>query len=311
MPAEPYDRSPSTARVLPLHRDRRDDPPALLLGAQLRRMREERRLTLEAAAAFIRGSASKVSRMERAESAVSERDVWDLVEGYGSPADERAEINELLRRVRRDQGKKEYSDVTPGFLRRLVRLEQRAVRVFSYEPYAVPGLLQTPEYARAMVLSELADEDGRADEALVERHVFARRNRWADFRDAGGAELLVIMDERALHWSVSDDAVMAGQLRRLLDLAETDGISIRVIPRDGGFRAPAPLAFTHLVLPDRPQQVQVVYVEKIDGADYCTDEARLEKYRARMERAMGLALSWEDSAHLMRRLVREKEAGER
>ncbi|MCX4659142.1 helix-turn-helix domain-containing protein [Streptomyces uncialis] len=307
MSAEQHRQPPAIARVLALQQER-DDAPAILLGMHLRRLREDRGLTLADAGPLIRASQSKISRMERAESTVREPDVWDLVKAYGAPPSERTEINELLRQVRKERGKPSHSDITPGFLRRLVTMEQSSTEVFAYESNAVPGLLQTPEYARAMVAGVLADEHGVVqDEFMVERYVFARGDRWADFRETGG-KVVAILDELALLRPVGDVRVMAEQMRYLLAAGGSDKVSIRVIPLDRGYAMGSTAPFTRLLLPAHPRAKKVVYVEQPASAHYHLGEARLDEYQAQIDRAMRLALYWKDSKVVLEKAAERYEA---
>ena len=126
----------------------------MLVGAQLRRLREDKGITRAEAGYTIRASESKMSRLELGRVAFKERDVSDLLMLYGVTNPEaRDAVLALLEDANRPGWWREYEDVMPGWFQNYVGLEAAAQILRTYETHFVPGLLQTPEYARAVLAS--------------------------------------------------------------------------------------------------------------------------------------------------------------
>jgi len=124
----------------------------LVLGSQLRQLRESRGITAEQAAESIRGSHSKISRMEHGRVGFKERDVGDLLTLYGvTDSEERAALLNLAREANTPGWWHAYSDILPSWLEPYVGLEAAASVIRTYEVQLVPGLLQTEDYARALI----------------------------------------------------------------------------------------------------------------------------------------------------------------
>ncbi|WP_330333842.1 DUF5753 domain-containing protein [Streptomyces sp. NBC_00536] len=277
-------------------------PASRLLGERLRRLREDQQLSLVDAAALIRGSASKLSRLERGESPAKTNDVWDLVRHYGLPADEYDEIHELLDQVRLERRGRKYEDLTPDFLRRLISLEAQAKRICAYETHVVPGLLQTKEYARVLV--GLATE---ADPVEISRHVRVREERQRLLNRPHRPELIMILDESVLYRPVGGPRVMRDQMRHLKSFA-SDGSTdahIRILRFDHNEVGTAPgFPVTHLQFVDGGP-AELVYVEQLESADYVTAPARVRRYREVMDHLMERALPWQESVDFLDERIRE------
>ncbi|MFF2848772.1 helix-turn-helix domain-containing protein [Streptomyces sp. NPDC058001] len=280
--------------------------PARQLGDLLRQWRTERNLSLREAAPFIRGSVSKISRLERGEySLPKERDVWDLVRGYGVPESEHDDVHELLRQTRLERKGLRYSDVTPGYLRRLVSLEASATRILTYQSHVVPGLLQIRDYARLLVKAAMPD----ADSVTIERHVRDRLVRAELFDDAQRPEVVVVIDESVLRRNMGDPAMMCEQLKHLRRAAdeETSHVSIHIIPFDGDGASRAPsFPLTHLHLADGGP-TEVVYVEHMESAEYITHPKKLAQYRTVVTELMGHALSRSESIAFLDDMIQRYE----
>jgi transcriptional regulator with XRE-family HTH domain len=284
---------PRAASVTPLSRQQpQPETAARLLGERLRRLRVERGVTLGEAAAVIRGSAAKISRLERAINPAKERDVRDLASHYGASPEHRAEIEYLLYQAQNGAWYKQYSDVTPGFLRRLISLEQGAERIIVYEAFAVPGLLQTHDYARAVVEAALPHD------VANERRVALRMERQRILNQPDRPDVTALLDQGVLMRPRGGPAVMGRQLEHLLKLGRTPGINIRVVEFDNSGDVSPPYPITHLRLRDGGPP-EVVYVESIDSANYLTRPAETETYRLVLNRLMGAAARRQRSEKLL------------
>ncbi|MGH9828060.1 MAG: Scr1 family TA system antitoxin-like transcriptional regulator, partial [Blastocatellia bacterium] len=124
----------------------------LVLGNQLHRLRELRGISAEQAAEAIRGSHSKISRMEHGRVGFKERDVGDLLTLYGvTDSEERAALLNLAKEANTPGWWHAYSDILPSWLEPFVGLEAAASVIRTYQIQLVPGLLQTEGYARALI----------------------------------------------------------------------------------------------------------------------------------------------------------------
>ncbi|HEY6796319.1 MAG TPA: Scr1 family TA system antitoxin-like transcriptional regulator, partial [Kineosporiaceae bacterium] len=124
----------------------------MLVGARLRRLREASGVTRERAGYVIRASESKMSRLELGRVSFKERDVVDLLDCYGvQDPTERESLLQLAREANAGGRWREYEDLLPGWFQNYVALEEVAAKIRVYEMHFIPGLLQTPEYARAIL----------------------------------------------------------------------------------------------------------------------------------------------------------------
>ncbi|MFJ4800795.1 helix-turn-helix domain-containing protein [Streptomyces murinus] len=246
-------------------------PAAQLLGDELRRHRESRGYTLAAAAQAIRGSTSKLSRLERGESPAKERDVYDLAAFYKLPRNEMAFIEQLLAQAANAEWYERFADVTPHFLKRLIRMEGRAEEITIFENQVIPGLLQTPRYAEALVRMMQANV---LSDAEVTRTVALRTQRQI-ILDQDLPRITALLDETVLERKRGDANVMHEQMEHLLGAAEMPKVNVRILKKDA--IAP-PTAITYLQFPDHVPS-DLVYLENIEGATYATKQRSLDNYR--------------------------------
>ncbi|MFF5718156.1 helix-turn-helix domain-containing protein [Streptomyces buecherae] len=295
----PHDPQP-VAPVTPLRHSAAAEGPNRLLGAALRQLRLERGMTLEevADAQEISASAAKLSRLERGQSPVKERDLRDLLRHYRASAEQQEHVAGLFRAIREAHGRATISDLTPKWLERLILLEENARSITTFERNVVPGLLQTPAYARVLVRSELEAEKAAHDEVIVNWHVRHRLWRWEAFEQRTEGDLEVIIGEAALCQVVGDRAVMHEQMKRLREVAGGPRVILRVHPFVGGsLRAPRQ-PVTHLVYDDGGPR-ELVYFETIDKAVYLTSQAHVEGTRERLLYARGGALTRRQSQKML------------
>src|ERR1700746_449693 len=188
----------------------------ILLGSQLRRLREARGITREDAGYAIRASGSKISRMELGRVSFKERDVVDLLEIYGvTDETERATLVALAREANSPGWWHKYGDVLPDWFQVYVGLEEAAALIRLYEVQFVPGLLQTADYARAVV--RLGQPGASTEE--TERRVGLRIARQELLTKPGGPRLWAVVDEAALRRPIGGREVMRAQLVRLTEVA--------------------------------------------------------------------------------------------
>ena len=189
----------------------------MLLGAQLRRLREAADISAEKAGYEIRASRSKISRMETGRVGFKLRDIEDLLTLYGvADEKERAKVTDLATRSRQPEWWTRYTDILPGWFETYLSLESAAVAIRSFEAQFVPGLFQTEDYARAV--TRLGHQTASAKE--IERRVGLRLKRQDVLARPQPPRIWAVMDEAVLRRPLGGAAVMLAQLRRLAGAAE-------------------------------------------------------------------------------------------
>ncbi|MCK9896777.1 helix-turn-helix transcriptional regulator [Frankia sp. AgB32] len=251
----------------------------VVLGTQLRRLREARGISRAEAGYSIRASDSKISRMELGRVSFKQRDVADLLTLYGvADEKERSPLLELAREANEPGWWQGFADVMPGWFQPYLGLEEAAILIRTYEIQFIPGLLQTEDYARAVIAG--SHHPGGAD--VIERRVRARMSRQAVLDRPDPPKLWAIIDEAALRRSVAAPAVMRGQLEHLITLNEKPNITIQVTPLSIGSHPAEGGAFSILRF-DEPDIADVVYLEHLTGAIYLDKPEDLTRYMLAMD----------------------------
>jgi len=279
---------------------RRDDGGSVVvriaLGAQLRRLREAAGLSREQAAYRIRASAPKISRMELGRVRFKERDVVDLLALYGVRGEaETAEFIALVRRANADGWWQHDRDLFPSWFETYLGMEQAATLVRVFEAHFVPVLLQSQEYARAVLRA------GGTGAAEVERRVAHRLQRQQVLDGPTPPRLWVVLDEAVLHRRVGGAAVMRHQLDHLLDLAARPSVTLQVaaLDRPSHHWTGGPFTVLRFGATDLPD---VVYLEHLNGAVYLDKPADVEDYRDLWNRLCVAVEPPPRSAELIRRI---------
>ncbi len=253
----------------------------ILLGSQLRHLREAKGISRDEAGYTIRASGSKISRMELGRVSFKERDVADLLTLYGvTDGDERNALLDLALKANSPGWWHRYNDLLPGWFQVYVGLEDAATLIRTYEVQFVPGLLQTGDYARAIMS---VGQAGAAEEE-VERRVRLRADRQKLLTRTGGApRLWAVIDEAALRRLIGGPDVMRAQLQHLLDALQLPNVTLQVMPFKTGGHAAEGGPFTLLRFPE-PDLPDVIYVEQLTGALYLDRREDIDKYTEVMER---------------------------
>jgi hypothetical protein len=273
----------------------------MLLGAQLRRLRETAGVTRDDAGYHIRASGSKISRMELGRVSFKERDVTDLLEFYGvDDLAEREKLVQLTREANATPWYQKFQDVVPDWFHVFVGLEEAAQLIRVYEVQFVPGLLQTEEYARAVILQGAPGLD--PDE--VERRVALRMGRQKLLTREAPPRYWVIMDEAALRRPMGGRDVHVGQIERLIDLVGEPNITIQVMPFRYGGHAAEGGAFTIMRFPETDLP-DVVYMEYLTGAHYIDKPEEVERYAAVMERLSVAGTSPDRTREILSGMLKE------
>ncbi len=252
----------------------------ILLGSQLRRLRESRGITREAAGYSIRASESKISRMELGRVSFKARDVEDLLTLYGvGDQQEREALLSLAREANVTGWWHSYTDVLPGWFQTYVGLEGATSAIRTYEVQFVHGLLQTEGYAHAVVRRGMPD----ATAADVERRVALRVERQKLLLAERPPQFHCVLDESALRRPYGEREVMRDQLRHLIEMSERPNVRLQVMPFSYGGHAAESGAFTMLGFPETGLP-DVVYLEQLTSALYVDKPEEVALYARAMDR---------------------------
>jgi transcriptional regulator with XRE-family HTH domain len=273
----------------------------IALGAHLRRLREASNITTEEAAEAIRATHSKISRLERGRSAAKQRDVADLLRLYG--VTDQAECDELMALTREASMPgwwQQYSDILPRWFELYVGLEKAASVIRAYEVQFVHGLLQTEEYARAVVLIANA----HAPQEEVERRVSLRMQRQQLLTQPDPPQLWAVLDEATLRRSPGGPRIMRAQLQHLLELTDLPNVTVQIVPFRVGPHAAAGGPFTLLRFPE-PDLPDIVYLEQLNSALYLDQPEDVSDYMAVMEHLCVQATPASATRDVLRALIRQ------
>ncbi|ADG89182.1 transcriptional regulator [Thermobispora bispora] len=270
----------------------------ILLGSQLRKLRENRGISREEAGKWIRASESKISRMERGRVGFKERDVSDLLTLYGVEDEAtRNQIMDLVNRANEPGWWYRYNDLLPSWFQAYVGLEEAASRIRTYEVQFVPGLLQTKEYARAVIMAGARPEE-------IARRVQMRLERQLILERENPPMLWAVIDEAALRRPIGGADVMRGQLRHLIEMMERPNITIQIVPFSSGGHAAEGGAFSILRFAD-PELPDIVYVEQLASALYLDKPEELDRYTEVMERLCAVSTTPSETVDMLHRLMAE------
>ncbi|MGJ6960384.1 helix-turn-helix domain-containing protein [Streptosporangium sp. G11] len=276
----------------------------ILLGAQLRRLRVAKDITREQAGYAIRASHAKISRLELGRVGFKERDVADLLTMYGvTDTQERAPLLALARQASAPGWWHKYGDLLPNWFQVYVGLEEAASIVRTYEVQFIPGLLQSPEYARAVIM--LVHGGASAEE--VDRRVSLRMARQERLTRPDAPTLWAVMDEAVLRRPIGGPQVLRAQIDHLLEVVEMPNVKLQIMPFERGGHAAAGGPFSILRFPERDLP-DVVYMEQLTSALYVDKREETDHYMQVMDRLCIQAYPVTESKHFLRDL-REELAG--
>jgi transcriptional regulator with XRE-family HTH domain len=281
----------------------RSGPMALriALGAHLRRLREANRITPSQAGEAIRATHSKISRLERGRSGAKQRDVADLLTLYGVTDEaEREELLDLARQASTPGWWQQYNDILPRWFELYVGLERAASIIRTYELQFVHGLLQTEDYARAVIL--IANAHASAEE--IDRRVSVRMKRQQLLTQPDAPELWTVLDEAVLRRPPGGPGVMRAQLEHLLELTGLPNVTLQIVPFSVGPHAAAGGPFTILRFPE-PDLPDLVYLEQLNSAQYLGHPDDVIDYVTVMDQLCVQAETGTASKHMLRALLKQ------
>jgi transcriptional regulator with XRE-family HTH domain len=267
------------------------------LGVELRRHREAMGVTIDVVADRLGCSTSKVSRIETGHTSVTPSDVQNILDIYGVAESIKAELVQIAREARQKGWWHPYSAVLTGAY---VGLETAARSIRSYEQQVVPGLLQSEEYAIAMIRA--ARLDYPAEE--IARRVRVRMERQALLIQDDPIDLRVVLDEAVLSRPVGGDAVMRDQLARLADAARLPNVTLQILPFEAGAHAGMDGTFVILEF-EEEGDADVVFIDNATGGLFLEKAEELGKYITIFETVQAAALPPEESIEMIEMLVEE------
>lgn len=272
----------------------------MLLGGQLRKLREAAGITPDQAGYEIRASRSKISRLEHGRVSFKERDVADLLSLYGvTESSQRRHLLGLAERANSPGWWARYDDVLPDWFETYIGLEQATSLIRTYELQFVPGLFQTEDYARAVTV--LGHRAAPAEE--IERRVSLRLKRQEILSRAEPVpKVWAVIDESALRRPLGGREVMRTQLQHLIELTESPQVTLQIMPFDRGGHSAAGGSFAILRFADSDLP-DIVYIEQLTGALYLDRPEELDHYREVMNSLSAEAETPADSTRQLTSLI--------
>jgi transcriptional regulator with XRE-family HTH domain len=283
--------------------------PRRQLGRYLRDLRSRSRLTVRAAAERLEWSEAKIWRIETGQTSLRSLDVETVCRIYGAPADLTEALMGLAKETKAKGWWHSYGDVIPETFDVYIGLEEAASRLSWYESELVPGLLQTADYAHALIR---ADNSG-VDEAEIERRVHVRIARQALLTRVTQPPMLeVVLNEAIVRRPIGGEAIMARQLDHLAEASELPNVSLRVMPFSVGLHHGIMSGpFVMLRFPTdgdgREAEPPTVYCDGFTGDLYLDKPHEVERYGAAFQSIWRTALDEPTSKDLIVKMARELE----
>ena len=251
----------------------------ILLGARLRQLREDEQLTEEKAAFAIRVPPDRISSLEAGESGITDRDLDELLTTYGvTDPQRRLALQEMAEDGNALGWWHDYSDVLPSWFEKYLELETAAAEINVYDFRFVPDLLQTPEYARSIIMSSRSNVTMKTIKRITE----LRMERQEILDRPNPPRLWVVLDETVFRRNIGDRTVLSGQLQHLMKMAERPNVVLQVLPLKAGGISTG-VSFTVLRF-DVRELNDVVYLEQLESSLYLDTPAHLDSYREGMSR---------------------------
>jgi transcriptional regulator with XRE-family HTH domain len=266
------------------------------LGMQLRTLREQRGLTLTAAARLLNRTPSAISKLETGHRGIYRPSLENMLDRYEVRD---PELRESIFALARDSGKQGWwqryeGTLSPSTLD-YISLETVATDIWTFQLHLIPGLLQIEPYARAVIASGISlgkppDVDGLAE---------IRMRRQQILTSPGPPRLWAIVSETVLHQRVGGAETMRAQLRRLVAASEQDNVTLQVLPFSAGAHPSVNGSFTTLTTND----LSVVLVENLTTGWYLEQAEDIQRYDRVFDHLRATALSASDSRSLINRIM--------
>jgi transcriptional regulator with XRE-family HTH domain len=265
------------------------------LGIRLRRLRTELGLTVGDVAERLMCSPTKISRLETGTRRPNPRDVRDLCGLYQiTDQAEADELMDLAHQARPARGETQHEEPKAP----LFALEKGAIAITSYSMYYVPALLQTGDYARALIKGI----ERKMEPDVLEQRVESRLRRQQLLEQATPPRFRALLDEAVLRRLVGGPAVMQSQLDQILACIRDEKATIQVIPFEAGAHASTDSNFDFLEFEDESPLRPVVFVESLFSNRYVERPVEIARYREALEYLRDAALTPRDSTSLITKI---------
>ncbi|MGY0056482.1 helix-turn-helix domain-containing protein [Streptomyces sp. LZ34] len=273
----------------------------VVLGKRLRDLRERADLKREQAAKVLHVAPATIRRMETAEVALKIPYVRMLLDAYGVTGGEAEAFIALTEEANRPGWWQRFHDILPDWFSVHVSLEGAAAVIRAYEPHFIPGLLQTEDYARAIMRTGAV---GQVDAEESERHVALRMERQTLLTREDAPHLWVVMDETVLRRPVGTPEVMRGQIDRLLTATERPNVTLQIAEFSSGHHPGTygPFVLFRFAVPELPD---MVYVEYLTGAVYLDERVEVASHLEVLDRMAAQAATARRTKEILRDFRKE------
>lgn len=267
---------------------------------ELRRLREEAGLTCEEVGARLECSGTRISRIETGKIGARPGDVRELLEVYGVTGTDADALVQLAREARRKGWWHTYGNLLPTWFEAYVGLESEAIRFRDFQPLVIPGLLQTADYARAVLRA--APTAGSTEE--IDRQVALRLERQSILDRDTPPDMWIVVGEGALRTQVGDKKLMQAQLHHIAEIAERPNVTLQVLSFINAAHVHPISPFKILEFAERDDPT-VVYLEHLTGCLFVEDDVEVRRYRVIFDHLRAEALGTGQSIDLIARLSDE------
>ncbi|MEN8654539.1 helix-turn-helix transcriptional regulator [Streptomyces sp. 21So2-11] len=273
----------------------------VVLGKRLQDLRERAGLGRDEAAKVLRVAPATIRRMETAEVALKIPYIQLLLKAYGNSEDEAQAFVELAEEANKPGWWQRFHGILPDWFSMYVSLEGAAALIRAYEPHFVPGLLQTEDYARAIMRTGAMGQTRPED---IERHVALRMERQSLLTQPGAPKLWVVMDETVLSRPVGGPGVQAAQLDRLIDAVEMPNVTVQIAEFATGHHPGTygPFVLFRFAVPELPD---MVYSEYLTGAVYLDARPEVAAHLEVMDRMAAQAATAHRTKEILKNLRKE------
>lgn len=272
----------------------------MVLGLRLRDLRSRAGCSFSEAAQALSVNTTTVRRMEKAEVGLKPPYVEKLLKTYGTPRTEIESFLALVEEANRPGWWHRFRDVLPGWFSLYVSLENEAGLIRAYEPHCVPGLLQTPEYAHALLRAGFPN----AGEEELGRRVELRMERQQLLRRPDAPRLWVILEEQALRRHIGGPGVMRAQIDRLLVASAEPYVILQIMPFAAGPH-PGMYGPFQLFRFDIPELPDIVCAESLTGAAYLDERSDTAAYLETLDRMGAQAAPAQNTERLLGEIRKE------
>ncbi|QBS40327.1 helix-turn-helix transcriptional regulator [Nocardia sp. CS682] len=264
------------------------------LASMLQVMREQAELSKEDVSAKTGINVTTLYRIETAQARPQRRTLQAMLDLYGVTEEQREDAMELLSDALKPGMSRAYEGSVSEVYAAYINFEAEALSARHYQTSTIPGLLQTMEYATAVIDTSMP----KVEASIMEDRARARMDRAANLTKEDPLELWVVMDEAAIRRTVGGPAVMHGQLNRLLQETKRKNVILQVLPFDAGAHPGMAGSFTLLDFHD-PADPELVYVEGIAGDELIEGHPEIRRFGVIFDQLRAMALSPRDSAEMI------------